>query len=73
MTSLTHKFADNFDLLDAGSNRRHLDRLVTCITRWHQRARQRRQLAELEPRLLADIGISAEQARRESSKPFWQP
>lgn len=39
---------------------------------WWQRARQRRALARLEPAQLDDIGVSAAQARRESSKPFWR-
>jgi len=37
-----------------------------------QRIRQRRALARLDTRLLRDIGISAEQARREAAKPFWR-
>ena len=28
-------------------------------------------LAEMEPRMLADIGISHGQAHREASRPFW--
>ncbi len=39
---------------------------------WHQRARQRRQLAELSDRQLADIGISRAEACAEAEKPFWQ-
>jgi len=39
--------------------------------RWRDLARQRRQLAGLEPHHLADIGISAEDARVETRKPFW--
>ncbi len=31
----------------------------------------RRLLAEMEPRMLADIGISHGQAHREASRPFW--
>lgn len=38
-----------------------------------QRRRTRRALLGLDPRLLDDIGISPEQARREARKPFWQP
>ncbi len=33
--------------------------------------RQRRQLAELEPHLLEDIGIDRNDAQREASRPFW--
>ncbi|MGB5466844.1 MAG: DUF1127 domain-containing protein [Sedimenticolaceae bacterium] len=39
---------------------------------WNQRARQRRQLAELSDRQLADIGISRAEASAEAGKPFWQ-
>jgi len=38
------------------------------------RGRQRRELGELADRkdhLLADIGLSVEEARREAAKPFW--
>ena len=36
------------------------------------RARQRGCLAELDGRLLEDIGVSREQALTESDKPFWR-
>ena len=39
---------------------------------WYQRARQRRQLAQLDDRALQDIGISRVQAETEAAKPFWQ-
>jgi uncharacterized protein YjiS (DUF1127 family) len=39
---------------------------------WYQRARQRRQLAELSDRQLADIGINRAEACAEAGKPFWQ-
>jgi uncharacterized protein YjiS (DUF1127 family) len=45
------------------------------IRLWRDRARQRQalaQLTELGPHLLRDIGISYEEARRESEKPFWR-
>jgi uncharacterized protein YjiS (DUF1127 family) len=38
---------------------------------WRERALQRRHLAEMSPRMLADIGISTSAARAEASKPFW--
>jgi uncharacterized protein YjiS (DUF1127 family) len=43
----------------------------TVLT-WIERAGQRQALAELDDHLLKDIGISPEQARRESAKPFWR-
>ena len=48
--------------------------LSTTIQVWIERSRQRRELGELADRkdhLLADIGLSVEEARREAAKPFW--
>jgi uncharacterized protein YjiS (DUF1127 family) len=44
------------------------------IATWMMRNAQRRALRELsqEGRLLADIGLTHEQALREASKPFWR-
>jgi hypothetical protein len=39
---------------------------------WLGRARQRRALADLNDHLLRDIGLTAELARLETSKPFWR-
>ena len=50
----------------SGANGR-LELLVT----WYQRHRQRHQLHQLEDHLLADIGLSREQALAEARKPFW--
>lgn len=36
------------------------------------RMRSRRQLRELDARLLADIGLSREAALQEARKPFWE-
>ena len=47
--------------------------LWAVLKSWRQRACQRHQLAELDDRQLADIGVSRTQALRESAKPFWQP
>jgi len=38
---------------------------------WLERSRQRGALAGLDDRLLRDIGVTLEQARREAAKPFW--
>ncbi len=50
-----------------------LMRLSTTIDVWIERSRQRHALGELAGNgdLLADIGLSLEQARREARKPFW--
>ena len=44
------------------------------LATWMMRNAQRRALRELsqEGRLLADIGLTREQALREASKPFWR-
>lgn len=46
------------------------DRIDTIIT-WIERAQQRRALARLDDRLLADIGLSRSQAEQEGDKPAW--
>jgi uncharacterized protein YjiS (DUF1127 family) len=38
---------------------------------WFRRSRTRRDLRHVEPRLLADIGLTPEQRAAESSKTFW--
>jgi uncharacterized protein YjiS (DUF1127 family) len=50
-----------------------LTRLSTTIDVWIERSRQRHALRELarNDHLLADIGLSLEQARGEARKPFW--
>ncbi len=50
-----------------------LTRLSTTIDVWIERSRQRHALGEMarNDHLLADIGLSFEQARREARKPFW--
>lgn len=39
---------------------------------WIERARQRRALAELDDRCLADIGLSRDDVFQEIRKPFWR-
>ena len=43
----------------------------SAIRTWFERGRQRRALAELDDRLLRDIGVTFEQAKREAARPFW--
>lgn len=46
---------------------------VETLARWRERAAQRRQLMELDERLLSDIGLTRANAVNEAEKPFWQP
>ncbi len=43
------------------------------VLAWQRRAAERAQLADLDARLRRDIGLSWEEVRRESDKPFWRP
>jgi uncharacterized protein YjiS (DUF1127 family) len=50
---------------------------VLCrFARWcllcHARAEQRRRLAELDERMLKDVGITPAEAALESAKPWWR-
>ncbi|MDR3517119.1 MAG: DUF1127 domain-containing protein [Azospirillaceae bacterium] len=47
-------------------------RLVGTIHTWRERIEQRRQLAELDERMLRDIGVSAADVVGEVDKPFWK-
>lgn len=46
--------------------------LVALLALWAARQRQRRELGELEERLLRDIGLTRGAALREAAKPFWR-
>jgi uncharacterized protein YjiS (DUF1127 family) len=39
---------------------------------WQERARERRQLAALDLRMLGDIGVDTATAKCEAEKPFWR-
>ncbi|MCQ4312227.1 DUF1127 domain-containing protein [Pseudomonas stutzeri] len=49
-----------------------LRRLLQLLRLWQQRARTRRQLAALDDRQLADVGISHSERMDELTKPFWR-
>ncbi len=46
--------------------------LIALITTWQTRAQQRRELVEMEPWVLRDLGLSKTDAAAESAKPFWR-
>jgi uncharacterized protein YjiS (DUF1127 family) len=50
----------------------YASQVVQMLRMWLWRSRERHALARLDNRLLADIGISREQAMREAVKLFWQ-
>jgi len=72
----------------SATSRRPLDQLTTrtalpvestvavqvawLLTQWSERRRTRRELADLPPHLLRDIGMTQEAARAEAAKPFWR-
>ena len=47
--------------------------LGALIARWHFRWQSRRQLEAMDDHQLRDIGLSPEQVRHETRKPFWRP
>ncbi|MEA2896804.1 MAG: hypothetical protein QOJ84_2419 [Bradyrhizobium sp.] len=49
-----------------------LSSLASMIAIWLNRQQGRRELSELDDRLLADVGISREDAVWEARKPFWR-
>ncbi|WP_165815974.1 DUF1127 domain-containing protein [Kumtagia ephedrae] len=56
----------------AGPFRGPICSAVAMLAAWYDRYCQRRDLAELDDRLLADIGMSRKQALTESAVPFWR-
>ena len=47
-------------------------RSLRVIGAWIERSRQRHALADLDDRLLDDVGIPRSAAAREIAKPFWR-
>jgi len=52
--------------------RRALRALAARAETYASRARQRRELTQLDPHLLRDIGVTAYDAAHEAAKPFWR-
>ncbi len=46
--------------------------MAQAVLAWETRRQTRRDLARLDPHLLADIGLTAHRADCECSKPFWR-
>ena len=49
-----------------------VEQIIAKAKFWASHSRQRKQLAYLDARMLADIGITQEQVNIEVSKPFWK-
>lgn len=47
-------------------------RLLRWLLEGMERARQRRELAQLDARMLRDLGLTRGQALAEARKPFWR-
>lgn len=45
--------------------------VMRVLKKWRARREQRREIARLTDRMLADIGLSRLDATREANKPFW--
>jgi uncharacterized protein YjiS (DUF1127 family) len=56
----------------AGAAFAALRRFGSWCAHSHARAEQRRHLAELDERMLKDVGITPSEAAKESAKPWWQ-
>ena len=50
---------------------RILQRIGNTLMRWDQLSQQRRQLREMDDRLLADIGLSQADVERIANRRFW--
>lgn len=48
-------------------------RLGAALLRWSQRRRSRGALAQLDDRLLGDVGLTRAERDREAAKRFWIP
>ena len=47
-------------------------RALDTLLLWHERARQRRQLLQLDDVMLRDLGVTRADASGEAGKPFWR-
>ena len=47
-------------------------RVLASLREWRRRAKERGELAALDDRMLADIGISRAEAEFLANKPFWR-
>jgi len=50
---------------------RWINSILIKLHRWQELSRSRRDLRQLNDRLLKDIGLSQAEAEREANRPFW--
>jgi uncharacterized protein YjiS (DUF1127 family) len=49
-----------------------IKRVLIRVKQWRRRVRERAELAALDDRMLADIGLSRPEAEFLANKPFWR-
>jgi uncharacterized protein YjiS (DUF1127 family) len=77
MTAIRYEDAGGSALEFRRHSARHLastaaTRAVARFHEWRRRAKDRAQLATLDDRMLADIGVTRAEAQFLSDKPFWR-
>ncbi len=50
-----------------------INEIFKLLETWQTRSQQRKDLEQMEHRLLRDIGIDPVEAAKEAAKPFWRP
>lgn len=70
MTSFTHA-TESLVVTSTDVRKVNLAGYAASMLRWHDRARQRRQLKNMDVRMLDDIGVTRAQAIEEARKPGW--
>ena len=70
--AVSHSYGAWLRHLPASALVAQLRHAVELVALWRRRARERKQLAALDDRLLHDLGISRADALRECWKPFWR-
>ena len=68
----SHSLPHSSHIDDSRLRPNRVQQLLALLHIWQQRSRSRRQLAQLDARLLADTGISEVERQVELSKPFWR-
>lgn len=70
MTSFTHANAASY-VTTSDVRKVTIAGYAAEMLRWYDRARQRRQLKNMDARMLDDIGVTRAQADAEARKPGW--